>query len=334
LLDILLGLGRDSKIGVFGEIIAYYGVVEAQGRGRLHVHMLLWLRHALSPLELLKRCTQNPDFAQQVFKWYEDVFSQCLPENTVPYVKEHDMYLRQPVMSRPLNPRDPDFHLNFNQDLREVLESTAQIHDHSDTCFKYLPKTPRNLRDNDKDCRFQLPRPLQAATHMDEDGTIVLRCNNGRVNTYVPLIVSSERCNMDAKTISSGTVALAMFYYVGNYTIKASMDTAIIFSALCAAIKALQDHPPMDVDGELDPSEHSRLLMVKTVNQLVGKRELSSQQVATKLLGLPMRYTNMSYPIFYWSRTLRELAPQAFCPQDDTEPVIQSQEDDVESALD
>ena len=36
----------ESHMGVLGFINGYFGVVEAQGRGSLHVHMLLWLRYA------------------------------------------------------------------------------------------------------------------------------------------------------------------------------------------------------------------------------------------------------------------------------------------------
>ena len=33
-------------MGIFGYVGGYFGVVEAQGRGSLHVHMLLWLKYA------------------------------------------------------------------------------------------------------------------------------------------------------------------------------------------------------------------------------------------------------------------------------------------------
>ncbi|KAF8144023.1 hypothetical protein K438DRAFT_1632573, partial [Mycena galopus ATCC 62051] len=193
------------------------------------------------------------------------------------------------------------------QDIRDVIENTAQIHIHNDTCFKYLPKTLRNMKDNDKDCRFQLPREEWKETHLDEDGCMVLKCNNGSVNGYNPTIVETLRCNMDAKLIGSGTMAMAMYSYVGNYVIKTSLDTAFMFSALCAGIKAISDAPPIAEDGQIDIEERSRLLMVKTVNQLIGKREMSAQQVVSELMNWPTKYTNRKYPRFYWSGMLREL---------------------------
>ncbi|KAJ7635224.1 hypothetical protein FB45DRAFT_676824, partial [Roridomyces roridus] len=287
--------------GIFGKVKVYFGVVEAQGRGSLHLHILIWLAHGLSPLDIQERC-KDPDFLQKAFRWYEDVFCQDLPEETVSYSPEEHEYKGQPVMSRPTRISDNDLALDISQEVRDIMENTAQIHSHGDTCFKYLPKTLRNRKDNDKDCRFQLPRETVEATHVDEDGVIVLKCNHGSVNAFNKIVVLLQRCNMDSKPVGSGTVAMAMFQYMGNYTIKSAMDSAFVFSALCASIKSIADKPPKNIDGEADFEETSRLLLVKSVNQLVGKRELSAQQVVTSLVGWPSKYTNRSYPVFYWTK--------------------------------
>ncbi|KAJ6515718.1 hypothetical protein C8R45DRAFT_786531, partial [Mycena sanguinolenta] len=287
--------------GVFGKVCVYYGVVEAQGRGSLHIHLLIWLDHGLSPIEI-KEMIKDPEFLKKAFKWYEDVISHDIPEGTVPYNSAEHAYKSEPVMSRPAGTSSG---LGFAQDIRNIMENTAQIHSHGNTCFKYLPKTLKNLKDSDKDCRFQLPRETVKETHLDEDGSMVLKCNNGAVNGYNPIIVATQRCNMDVKLIGSGTMAMAMYSYVGNYVIKTSLDTAFMFSALCAGIKAISDSPPKLDDGQIDMQERSRLLMVKTVNQLIGKRELSAQQVATELMNWPTRYTNRKFPRFYWTRMLR-----------------------------
>ncbi|KAJ6473025.1 hypothetical protein C8R45DRAFT_751164, partial [Mycena sanguinolenta] len=283
--------------GIFGKVRVYYRIVEAQGRGSLHIHILIWLDHGLSPIEIREKI-KDPDFLAKAFKWYEDVFSHDVPEGTKPYDTSVHAYKGEPVMSRPTGTTTGPA---FEQDVRNLMENTAQIHTHNDTCFKYLPKTLRNLKDNDKDCRFQLPRDTVKETHLDDEGTIVLKCNNGAVNGYNPLIVAAQRCNMDVKPIGSGTMAMAMFGYVGNYVIKSSLDTAFIFSALCAGIKAITDSPPKTDEGDIDKQESSRLLMVKTVNQLIGKRELSAQQVVTELMGWPTKYTNRKYAVLYWT---------------------------------
>ncbi|KAJ4465427.1 hypothetical protein C8R41DRAFT_729476, partial [Lentinula lateritia] len=292
---------RENRKGIFGKVSVYYGVVEAQGRGSLHIHLLIWLENGMSPIEIKQRCDSSPVFASKLIAWYNDVFSQNMPENTHPYIRTEGMYKRQPVMSRPRNADSAEFCSELAQDLRDVLENSGMVHEHSDTCYKHLPKTLRSLRDPDKDCRFQLPRAISEQTHFDQDGNIILACNNGFINGHNPIIMVTQRCNMDVKPIGSGTVAMAMFQYVGNYTIKFTLDTALVFSTLCAAIKVLSDNPPIDINGETDTSERSRQLLLKTANKLIAKRELSSQQVATMLISEPSHYTNRAYPRFYWS---------------------------------
>ena len=41
-----------SGMGVFGRVAAYFGTVESQGRGTLHLHLLVWLKHVPSPDEI------------------------------------------------------------------------------------------------------------------------------------------------------------------------------------------------------------------------------------------------------------------------------------------
>ena len=68
-LEIMFGItkkssGRiDRKEGIFGKVQSYVGTVEAQGRGTLHLHMLLWLKDAPCATEMkaaLKGATRIP----------------------------------------------------------------------------------------------------------------------------------------------------------------------------------------------------------------------------------------------------------------------------------
>ncbi|KIK55919.1 hypothetical protein GYMLUDRAFT_62327 [Collybiopsis luxurians FD-317 M1] len=158
------------------------------------------------------------------------------------------MYKQQPVMSHPVNPSDPDFQFKFNQYLCDILDNTGLIHQHNKTCFKHLPKNVQALWDDNKDCRFQLPRPTNQTTCFDEDGYVVLGCNDGFVHGHSPLIIFT-------------------------------LDTALVFSALCAAIKAFSENPPMDIDSNLDAHEYSRQLLIKTVNKLIGNDNMNDESI-------------------------------------------------------
>ena len=41
-IDSLFGFGRESRLGIFGKVVAHYHIIEAQGKGTLHAHGLIW----------------------------------------------------------------------------------------------------------------------------------------------------------------------------------------------------------------------------------------------------------------------------------------------------
>jgi Helitron helicase-like domain at N-terminus len=47
-MDVLIGFSRESKIGILGKVSAYYAMIEAQGKGTLHAHGLIWLEDGIS----------------------------------------------------------------------------------------------------------------------------------------------------------------------------------------------------------------------------------------------------------------------------------------------
>jgi len=55
----ILGVDTDHP-GIYGDTSAYYGTVEQQGRLTLHLHMLLWIKGALTPQEIRDRII-DPD---------------------------------------------------------------------------------------------------------------------------------------------------------------------------------------------------------------------------------------------------------------------------------
>ena len=56
--------------GVLGNVEAYIGTVEAQGRGTLHLHMLLWLSGSLTTSEMHKRL-QEKEFRNKIRQYID-----------------------------------------------------------------------------------------------------------------------------------------------------------------------------------------------------------------------------------------------------------------------
>ncbi|CAM4811757.1 unnamed protein product [Rotaria magnacalcarata] len=63
--------------GVLGPTKAYFGTVESQGRGSLHLHLLIWLKHEYTPAQL-KENIQNQDFRDNLLKYLEDAVKEDL----------------------------------------------------------------------------------------------------------------------------------------------------------------------------------------------------------------------------------------------------------------
>lgn len=76
-LDIIVGFKKG--VGLFGKCEAYYAMVEAQGRGTLHMHMLLWIEGNPNPKRLRRMMNADSAFQESVFKWLEDLIRCELP---------------------------------------------------------------------------------------------------------------------------------------------------------------------------------------------------------------------------------------------------------------
>jgi hypothetical protein len=50
---------EDIEGGILGVVKAYYGCIEAQGRGTLHCHTLIWLEGGLNPNQIKAEALQD-----------------------------------------------------------------------------------------------------------------------------------------------------------------------------------------------------------------------------------------------------------------------------------
>jgi hypothetical protein len=68
--------------GLFGDVKAYFGMVETQGRGTLHLHILIWLNHCPPNSTAIERVLQGPDgdkFRERVISYTRSIVSNDLP---------------------------------------------------------------------------------------------------------------------------------------------------------------------------------------------------------------------------------------------------------------
>ncbi|KAJ7779476.1 hypothetical protein DFH07DRAFT_730338, partial [Mycena maculata] len=286
----------DTEGGILGVVSAYYGCVEAQGRGTLHCHMMIWVEGGLNPNEIKERALENGgnvDFQQRLMAFLEDTICNSLPPEgdpnlATPLSQYHPCATRGPPPS--VAPEDKeaanthDFH---------CLAKSCQYHVHTRTCYKYW-KGPGY----EKECRFDLDesntRPVSVFDPVT--GVFELRCLEGLVNSFNETMLETLRCNMDIKFISSGTAAKAVMYYITNYITKSQLQAHVAYAALELAATKLGGFDP-DVD---EFSNRARRLLQKCAHAMTAQQELSGQQVASYIMGFEDHFTSHKYVNVYW----------------------------------
>jgi hypothetical protein len=317
----LLGYDRSHKNlegGILGVVKAYYGCVEAQGRGTLHCHMLVWVEGGLNLNEIKKRALSSEasdvDFCKRLLAFLDDTISNAIPPEPedhvdVPSNRYHPCSVRGipiQVADIPIVDKDDDYAAardqsspnalsrEREQDLHNLI-SACQSHDHSKTCFKYWRGPPEP-----KSCRFDLHEDnFRPESSFDpETGELCLRCLNGLVNNFNTTMIEAIRCNMDIKFIGSGASAKGILYYIiTDYISKSQLKTHVAFSMLELAVKKLGQFNPLHDDLTV----RAQKMLQNYAYAMISQQELSGQQVASYLMDFEDHFTSHSYRNLYWT---------------------------------
>ena len=280
--------------GVLGTVKAHYGCVEAQGRGSLHCHMLIWIEGALNPNEIREKVIRDPSWAKTLLDYLDDTITNIVPEDPIPDDST-------PWDGKgPCTLRGVDLSLQNTQErlalrMKDInrLADCVQRHKHSHTCYKYYK--PGDART----CRFDLKEEnFRAESCVDpETGQICLRCLDGLVNNFNMTILEAVRCNMDIQFIGSGESAKAMIYYITDYITKSQLKSHVAYAALQLAVKKCEAIDDTDDDFTV----RSKRLLQKCAYALISHQELSAQQVASYLMGYEDHFTSHRFGHLYWA---------------------------------
>ena len=293
LLEDLLGIrcndGRvHSEMGVLGKLSGYFGVVEAQGRGSLHLHMLLWLANAPSCDEM-QELFKGEEFRVKVTSFikhnirahldgmetYEDI--QSIPvEKEVGY-------------DRPPNPDGPLFEERCNELERRLVRS-QQIH-------KCTTATCLKMKNGQLRCKRKAPFPLADDDYVLENGKWGCKRTFGYMNGWSPPLMPVLRCNNDMKLITNGEETRDSGYYFLGYATK-KQNKSHNQSALLADTFAYHHS---DTAYENDIGERNRLLIIRCLNTLNKEQEISGPQAMSYLMGWDDVYRSHRYAPLYWS---------------------------------
>ena len=291
---------RNSDGGILGKVKAYYGTVEAQGRGTLHCHMMVWVEGGLHPDEIKRKIVEDKDdnFQHRLVAFLDDTISTELPPDPDPSMPAYNpCAVRHP-------PPCADQVLAEQKD-KHLLALRCQYHTHSKTCFKYDPRK----------CRFELgdDKKLRPITTVNADtGEIELRCLHSLVNNFNHTMLSTMRCNMDIKYIGSGASAKAVVFYITDYITKSQLQAHVAYAALELAYKKLGEVNVSDDDVTL----RAKRLLQRCVYTMISHQEMSAQQVASYLLDYEDHFTSHKFVNIFWTsfeRYVNENDPSPEC---------------------
>ncbi|KAF8603659.1 hypothetical protein BDV93DRAFT_442049 [Ceratobasidium sp. AG-I] len=285
----------DGRMGALGLGNAYYGMVEAQGRGSLHLHMLMWLRDSPHAGEV-KLKLQSESFREKIKAYLQANIRSHLDGLTKTVLKSMKS-TTELAWSRPPDPDSPTYEVDLKT-LETKLVRSQQYHTCApNTCLVFDKKARRLV------CKRRAPFELSPEDVVTETGIIRTKRTVGRLNAWCPAVFYGGRCNNDIKYISNGAEARGYAWYTTNYATK---EQGATYNGTGIMTKTWVDHqsrlPTLD-----NLRENNKSFIFRCGLSLNKEMEYSGQQVMAYLMGWGDSITSHTYTSIYWSLVVRSL---------------------------
>ncbi|KAJ0129047.1 Uncharacterized protein HZ326_25057, partial [Fusarium oxysporum f. sp. albedinis] len=298
---------KTGKESVFGRISRYFGAVETNERGALHVHGLLWLQGNMHLSSILRDVEEEGKAAyrERVTQYVDSVFTE-------PMIQDLDQEASSAVQAERSVTSDISSLLENSQQFAAAFDEEAnfcagatQIHTHSPTCVKYAIRGRGKLRDP---CRFKAPWRLAERTAFTDEGVLQIRRSHSMVNRWNKAMAVGLRHNHDISFIATQCKTMAIVFYVTNYATKVDDP---VWKRVAAATELF---PATDesIVGNSKASEadrgqnQTRQFLMKVANRIFTERALSQVEVVAHLLGYPTEFasndawTFLNVSSLYW----------------------------------
>jgi hypothetical protein len=311
----VLGVKQPHR-GLYGDTSAYYGTVEQQGRLTLHLHLLLWIRGALTPQEIRDKIMDpTSDFQKKIVEYLESVHQGEFIKGSLEDIRtgiddaESTTGYQPPTHILPECP-PPKCQQNQCTGCFLCLCFGVWWHKFKCTADDLLWRSnihecgARCYSDGRDSCKSRFPRDLYEETEVDPDtGALNMKHGEAHLNTFTPLLTYLLRCNSDVTSLLSGTAVKAVVAYVTEYVTKPGLKTHSVFDT----IRTVFDRNSELIGGGQKRQEKARRVLTQIVNALTAKIEIGGPMAAMYLLKHPDHYTNQQFKIFYWKSYVREV---------------------------
>jgi Helitron helicase-like domain at N-terminus len=292
ILEVLIGVNRSRnnnisrKEGIFGMVNSYVGAVEAQGRGSLHLHMLLWLKGAPTASELKNALSDSSHFRDKIKEYVKSTIRADLDTKGTPEV------LAIPKVdgasySRPLDPRKPtDVSIMDSQEAK--LARTTQFHQCSySNCLRIIKGRIA--------CKRRAPFDLASDDWVDSKGRWGPKRTCAFLNNWNSTMLKTIRANHDVKLIMSGPETKTLTWYITNYAGKKQKRSSNV-SALLAKRVAFHS---VEEKKRNDLTNVNKRLIQRCANTLTRDREFSGPEIISYLMGWGDRFESHHYATIY-----------------------------------
>ncbi|KAG8935210.1 hypothetical protein FRC01_005466 [Tulasnella sp. 417] len=292
LLEELFGIrttmqGLLRKKGVLGRINAYVGVVESQGRGTLHLHILFWLCGAPTGQKMKALLTSEEfrdllkEFISKNIRAHMDGINETI-YHTKTNLKSHVAWARPP---------DP-----FDEDACKRREfdvvSVSQKHDCGPGCAKIFKG--RII------CKRRAPFELSETDFVTEFGEWGPKRTFAWLNAWCPPLALCTGANNDMKLLLCGAAVIALAFYVTEYMTKKQVKSV---NAGALISQRLAYHMQEEATTQ-DARERNRRLIYKCLNTLAREQELSGPELVSYIKGWGDRYYSHNFVAIIWSSML------------------------------
>src|ERR1700678_1131295 len=313
----VLSFGQ-KHAGLYGETKAFYGTVEQQGRLTLHLHMLVWIKGALSPQDVRDKILDpDSDFQRLMVQYLESVHQGEFYNGKMEDVIERiDGYQKNPEYVPPTKtmPEAPpplcaecnDCNICDNckaltswwARFKNVVDDLVKRSNRHNDCSKSVRSCLRKGK-----CKARFPRDIVETTMVDPaTGALKMKKGEAWINYFSPILTYLVRCNTDTTSLLSGTAIKATVAYITDYVTKPGLNTYSMFDT----IRQIFERNETLLAVKENVQNSARSLVTKMVNALTAKLEIGSPMASMYLLGNPDHYTSHEFVNFYWRSFVRE----------------------------
>ncbi|KAH7903741.1 hypothetical protein BJ138DRAFT_1138679 [Hygrophoropsis aurantiaca] len=308
ILGVKITSGSAYTCGIYGKTDAYYGTVEQQGRLTLHLHILVWIKSALSPQTIRDQLMDpNSDFQKLMVEYLEGVHKGEFVSSSANEVKEmldHKMVddsIPTAVESMPIPPAVCTAATPCKKGKAICDTCVSWVSQFADTVNEILLRcnTHRCIgccSNKWGRCKARFPRDTHSHTRVDpKTGALLMKKGEPMMNFFTAVVTYLFRCNTDVTSLLSGTAIKAVVAYISDYISKPSLKTYVVFDT----IRSVFDKNTTLLNSSLERGEKARKIMTQIM-------EIGGPMASLYLLGNPDHYTSHNFKPIYWKSYVHE----------------------------